>query len=80
MSEEAGNGWQEWQKYVLKAIEKQDEKTGKIFDKIDEVKVDVAGLKVDVSALKVKAGVWGLIGGAIPVIVGLGIWFLRSAK
>ena len=74
------NGWHEWQKYVLKAIEKQDEKTGKIFDKIDALKIDIASLKVDVSALKVKAGVWGLIGGAIPVILWLGIWFLRSVK
>ena len=37
------------------------------------------GVKIreDISALKVKAGIWGLIGGSIPIVIGLGIWVLR---
>jgi hypothetical protein len=41
----------------------------KLNDRITEVRVDIAGLKV-------KAGVWGLIGGAIPVIVTIAIYLI----
>lgn len=46
--------------------------------KLDVVSEQLTQVRVDVSALKVKAGIWGIVGGAIPVIIGLGIWFLQS--
>lgn len=34
----------------------------------------ITDLRVDIAALKVKAGIWGLIGGAIPVVITVAIY------
>jgi len=31
-----------------------------------------------VAGLRVKAGVWGVMGGVIPVAVGLVLWFIKA--
>lgn len=49
------NGWLQWGKYVLKLIEDHDKKLDKVI--------------VEIAKLKVKSGVWGLIGGSIPVAI-----------
>jgi len=41
----------------------------KLHEKIEKLQMDVA-------TLKVKAGVFGIIGGAIPVLITIGIYFL----
>ena len=47
-------------------------------DDLKEVKSDIKELLQRTARLDVKSTVWGFFGGAIPVIIGLGIWFLRS--
>ena len=63
--------WTKYSFYVLKQIETlvaSDEDHEKRFNKINE----------DLVQLKIKAGVWGLLGGAIPVLIGIGVFFLRT--
>ena len=38
-------------------------------EKIEDLRVKINKICIDVAKLNVKAGVWGIIGGAIPVIV-----------
>ena len=38
-------------------------------EKIEDLRVKITKLCIDTAKLNVKAGVWGIIGGAIPVIV-----------
>jgi hypothetical protein len=70
---ENNSTWNEWSKYVLKELERLngcyfslDEKVGKI--------------QQEIAMLKVKSGIWGAIGGCIPVIVLLVIKFLENKK
>ena len=65
------NGWDEWQNHVLAELERLAEWNGEIAN-------TQTNILVQVSALKVKAGIWGLIGGAIPVIIGLAIWIIKT--
>ena len=65
------NGWKEWSKYVLKELERLNTCYASIDKKQQQIGIDVA-------MLKVKAGAWGALGGAIPVAIGLGIWFIRK--
>ena len=58
------NGWNEWSKYVLASV--------------DEIKTDVKKLVTDVATLKVKSGVWGVVGGAIPVLILIGVYLIRQ--
>ena len=57
----------EWSEYERMVIHRLDSLEGKV----DKLVTDVAGLKV-------KAGIWGLIGGAIPVVIGVAYIILRS--
>ena len=46
--------------------------------KIDAIRTsDIPGLRVDIATLQVKAGVWGLFGGLIPVIIFLVLQYLK---
>ncbi len=51
------NSWTEWRQHVLITLTA-------LTEKMDSVSTDVAQLKV-------KAGIWGLLGGAIPVVIAL---------
>lgn len=42
----------------------------------DELKKDVADIKVDLARLTIKAGIIGAVGGALPVVVTVGIAIL----
>lgn len=43
-----------------------------------EIKRDLTEIKSDISAIKVKAGMWGLIGSAIPVCIGLAVFLIKA--
>jgi hypothetical protein len=45
---------------------------------IKEIKSDVSEIKVDIAKLKVKAGMWGAIGGLIPIAIFIGYLLLRG--
>jgi len=42
------------------------------FNKLNDRITDV---RVDIATLKVKAGVWGIIGGVIPVLISIALYF-----
>lgn len=71
MPPQNSNGWSEWSRHVLAELERLD-------DNIKELTVAVNSLVTEVAMLKVKAGIWGAIGGAIPVAVGLLVYYLRT--
>lgn len=65
------DGWEQWGKYVLKELERLNA----CYTSLDK---NVTDVKVEIARLKVKSGVWGAIGGVIPVAIGLGIWAIKS--
>ncbi len=70
------DGWTKWSQYVLKELESLNE-YNKSFDKrLRNIETGLASLKTE---FKVKSGIYGLVGSAIPVVIGLGIWALRSS-
>lgn len=51
-----------------------------IWEEIGDIKsVEISSLKADIAVLKTKAGIWGMVGGAIPVGIGLLVYFLEKA-
>lgn len=42
-------------------------------DKIEDLQLRT---REDIAALKVKAGIWGLLGGLLPVVIGLTTFLL----
>ena len=65
------DGWNEWREFVLDKLKVLEGQYQGLDHKMDKLIMDVAGLKV-------KAGIWGLIAGAIPVVLGLAIVFIAG--
>ena len=63
--------WKEHQNHVLAELKRLNE----CYNRLDARMIKISE---DLSGLKVKARIWGAFGGAIPIIIGLGIWFLRK--
>lgn len=84
--------WQEWSRHVLAELKRLNETigvlNGKISnikdgmdDKIDKIKDDyIQPLHVEIAMLKVKSGMWGLVGGSIPIILIVLIEMLKGEK
>tara|TARA_R110002051_G_C8576093_1_gene476560 strand:- start:423 stop:695 length:273 start_codon:yes stop_codon:yes gene_type:complete len=81
-----GNGWREYQRLVLSELKRLDASIEKIGDRMDKVikherhnrqqvehniLTDVQRLSLAVHGLKIKCGIFGLIGGLLPVIAAL---------
>jgi len=45
---------------------------------VEELKNDVRKLRIDVAQLKVKSGMWGAIGGTVPIIIAIIIWVIKQ--
>jgi len=70
-----GNGWDKWKNHVLSEVEDNKEDHKAIFAKLDEIHADIVGLKIKNKWL---GSVYGLLGGAFPVIILLGIWAIKG--
>jgi hypothetical protein len=69
------NGWNEWSKHVLMELERLNTQQEEMGEQVTELRIQLSKLDV---AFKIKSGIWGLIGGAIPVALALIIWLVRS--
>jgi len=65
------NSWTEWSKHILAELQRLDGWCKDISEKQTEILVEIA-------ALKVKAGIWGLVGGAIPVGIMVIVYMLKK--
>lgn len=86
MTDDDHNTWREYQKLVLNELQRLDSSLEKLTDRIDAAikhergnrtqvertfAAELQRLSIEVHGLKVKAGVWGLIGGLLPVITAI---------
>ena len=67
------NGWSQYEKMVIDKLDDHDGKFNGIEDKLTQIQVDIA-------TLKVKAGVWGGIGGLIPAVIAIVMFYATAAK
>ena len=59
---------QEWRQYLIKRIDCLEAK----------VVVGLRDASVEIAVLKTKAGIWGAIGGMIPVAIIIILWLLKG--
>ncbi len=81
MEEKDYESWPVYRKLVLSEIAGTKEAIGKLSDKQDTMHREnqdlIKKLAIDIAMLQVKAGVWGAIGGTIPIIVFLAVEYLK---
>lgn len=54
--------WVQYQKLVLAELERHS-------SALEDINHRIASIQVEIAMLKVKSGIWGLMGGLIPVII-----------
>ena len=64
-----GKSWEEYRKFVVEKLDTHTDHFGEIFKRLNKIEVDLAKLKI-------KAGVWGLLAGAIPVAITIIVWIV----
>ena len=64
MSEElkASGSWSSWEKHVLAELERLN-------GNYEKANKHIMDIKVDMGQLQVKAGIWGAVGGGIPILI-----------
>ena len=67
------NGWRKYEMMVIDKLDDHDDKFNGIENKLTQIQVDIA-------TLKVKAGVWGGIGGLIPAVIAIVMFYATAAK
>ncbi len=65
------NGWSVWGKHVLEELKRLNSAQ-------EHIEKQVTKIHIEIATLKVKSGVWGLVGGAIPVVLGVAYVILRK--
>ena len=71
--------WGHWcEKELLRQNSCDAALSTEVHTRIDIVDDRVRANREDIVALKVKAGIWGLIGGAIPVVIYLLVAWLHA--
>jgi len=65
------NGWHEWGRHVLKELERCD-------SRLSAMEKRLARIEANQAVLQTKAGIWGLMGGAITVIIALAVWLVKT--
>ena len=64
------DSWEEWSQYVLKELQRLNDSIDALRSDLIKVRVnDLVELKTEIATLKAKAGLWGAVGAAIPVVV-----------
>lgn len=63
----SNNGFDQWKNYIIKELERL---------LVIEDKVDL--LNIEIAKLKVKSGIWGILGGSVPVVLALTIYLIKT--
>lgn len=66
------NGWIEYRKLVLQQLQDLNKSVAGLREDQTKMRESIAGLNV-------KSGAWGVVGGAIPVVIAVAIWLLKSS-
>ena len=70
------NGWDEHKKLVLHELQCLKESTKEITNAVVGIQITLEGLK---TAFRIKSGIWGIIGGCVPIALALAAYFVREA-
>ena len=74
--------WRDHRRFILSELRRMNEGImnldKKLDNKHDENQDRIHGLEVNIAMLQVKSGVWGVIGGLVPVTIFLAMEWLKK--
>jgi hypothetical protein len=72
------NSWPTNRLYIARAIDRLEKNNDDFRSETATLRAEIGSLKEIVAGLKVQAGVWAMIGGCVPVALGLAIWAIQN--
>lgn len=73
--------WRHDRNMLLKSVEETKDAVAVLAEEMKEVRqIDMPNLRIEIAKLNIKAGIWGAIGGAIPIAVGILLGWLKGGK
>jgi hypothetical protein len=64
MNEHTEDGWNEYQKLVLHELQSHTRE-------LEKIQTEIKNIHIELATLRVKSGMWGLLAGAIPVVIAM---------
>ena len=78
----AASQWSESEQFVKYSLEHHEKTIADLAQKVEKSMVEIQKTQIkiltELAGLRVKAGVWGVIGGALPVLIGIAAYLLKS--
>ena len=78
------DGWDQWAAFVLKGLDRLDAHYEALRKEVGEihtsVQKEISTVHTEIATLKAKAGLWGAVGAAIPVLLMLAIQLLLMQR
>lgn len=75
------DGWNQYAKHVLAELQRLSSSSQTHAEVLNETKLEfikeIQAIRIEIAMLKIKAGIWGLVAGAIPPIAIILIWTIR---
>jgi len=65
------SGWESYSRLVLTKLDEHE-------DVLKDISKELTNIRVDIGMLKVKSGLWGLVGGFIPVAIAVILNYLKT--
>ena len=65
------NSWPAYRHMVLSSLERLDERDKRLDDKLEKIIRLQEFLRSDIAGLQARSGIFGLVGGLIPVVITL---------
>jgi len=73
------DSWASWSRFVLAEMKRLNQHLDQIEEQIASLRNNqIAQLKLEIAMLKVKSGVWGIMGGAIPIGIYIFVEMLKK--
>lgn len=66
--DDKNGGWERYQNLVIDKLDNHSKK-------FDEVENHLTKIQVEIATLKVKASLWGGVGGLIPIVIAIVLFF-----
>lgn len=74
------DGWDKIGPHVLIELKRLNHTMRELSDEIQQIhKDEITPIKIEIAQLKIKAGVWGLMGGAIPALIIILLKYLQES-
>lgn len=67
--------WTHYSMHILNELDRLNKQQEELANQVTNLRIQIS--QID-TAFKIKSGIWGLMGGAVPVIVSLLIWMFRN--